>query len=619
MALTIQKGRMHVCAAIVRFLILLVPIFAANWTLRAHDALEVVRAAEYIDLDAETVKFLFRTAPGSRVTLMLGESPAELRPVRTAEGYRNEGLKVDGLVPGRTYYYRIEAEYGGERAKTEVLSFVKRDYRPWKNAAWARTAVFYEVFVRSFADGDGDGIGDLRGLRARLPYLKDLGVDALWLMPIMPSPSYHGYDVEDYRAVEPDYGTMADFRAFLAEAHRLGLRVILDLPVNHTSSNHPWFVASRRGDPEYRHYYVWADRYEDRASRGPWGQKIWYRSGDNWFMAIFWEGMPDLNLRHPAVREEIKQVARFWLDPDGDGDPSDGVDGFRLDAAMHIDHEDPEVTHAWWREFNDCVKSINPEAFLVAENMTTNASVVAPYFAILDSSFNFGLAEWILRTAGGGGTDLLRDLLGVHDLYRKQNQDFIDAIFLSNHDTTRTATRLAGIPERIKLACSLLLTLPGTPFLYYGEEIGQEGAKPDENIREPMDWYAAGRGPGMTVMARWTGMPVRFVQPNDGVSVEEQASDPESILNHYKRMIAIRKSHPILFTGRYRPLDLPGLLAYECLGADGRPTLTVMHNPGRREVRVEVRPGLRDLVSGRKTGRSLIVKPCETVILEAAE
>lgn len=577
----------------------------------------LLRAEEYIDLDSATVKFLCQTAPGAKVAVHLGESPGDLQPAKTVENHDGaQGLKVGGLTPGREYYYRIAAERDGIRVESEAHSFTKLEITRPRATEWARTSVFYEIFVRSFCDGNGDGIGDFRGLQEKIPYLKDLGVDAVWLMPIFASPSYHGYDISDHYRIAEEYGTNEDFWRFVDEAHRNGLKVILDLVVNHTSAEHPWFLeASLRPNSRYRNYYVWADPYTDPAAPGPWGQKAWYGSDRDRYLAIFGGDTPDLNLRHPRVRAEIKKIARYWLDPNGDGDPADGVDGFRLDAAMHIDHGDPEVTHAWWREFNGYVKSINKDAFLVAENQVAVPAAVAPYFGDLDSSFNFGFATQLLRAAGGGDNDPVGYINQARALFAEYSPSFIDATFLSNHDANRTATVLAEIPERIKLAGALLLTLPGTPFIYYGEEIGQSGAKPDENIREPFDWYAAGRGPGMTDMARWTGTPSRHVRAHDGVSVEEQAGDPQSILNYYRRLIAIRRRYPVLFTGEYRPLDLPGLLAYEVAGADGRPALIVMHNPGRKEIRTRVRAGLHELLTGKKTGRNLVLEPCGTAIL----
>jgi alpha-amylase len=204
------------------------------------------------------------------------------------------------------------------------------DGKPWWN-----DAVFYEVFVRSFYDSNGDGIGDFNGLTAKLDYLNDgnpatttdLGVTALWLMPIHPSPSYHGYDVTDYYDVNPQYGTLADFKRLLAEAHKRGIRVILDLVLNHTSLQHLWFVAAQDPQSPYRDWYLWSPT--DPGWPGPWGEKVWYANGRSYYYAIFDKNMPDLNYTNPAVTAKLDDVARFWL-------AEVGVDGFRLDAAKHL-------------------------------------------------------------------------------------------------------------------------------------------------------------------------------------------------------------------------------------------------------------------------------------------
>ena len=198
---------------------------------------------------------------------------------------------------------------------------------------WWDDAVFYEIFVRSFYDSDGDGIGDLRGIIEKLDYLNDgnpnttndLGVTGLWLMPIFPSPSYHGYDVTDYRDINPDYGTMADFRALVEAAHARGIKVIIDFVGNHTSDQHPWFQSSAANTAK-RDWYLWNTFKPDY--RGPWGQEVWHERNNNYYYGIFWGGMPDLNYNTPAVTNEIKDIVRYWYN-------DIGVDGFRIDAVKH--------------------------------------------------------------------------------------------------------------------------------------------------------------------------------------------------------------------------------------------------------------------------------------------
>ena len=248
--------------------------------------------------------------------------------------------------------------------------------KDWNGRVW------YEVFVRSFADGNGDGIGDLRGLTAKLDYLNDgdpattsdLGITGLWLMPVMESPSYHGYDVIDYRKVEQDYGTSADFKALLAAAHKRGIKVIVDLVMNHTSSQNPWFKDAQTPGSKHDDWYVWAT--ENPGYLGPDGQLVWHQLGKRWFYGVFSENMPDLNLRNPAVTAELKDIARFWLQ-------DMGVDGFRLDAAKHL-IEDGRVqtntpeTLAWLKDFKASVDAAKPGSLLVGE-VWDPASIAGSY------------------------------------------------------------------------------------------------------------------------------------------------------------------------------------------------------------------------------------------------
>jgi alpha-amylase len=417
---------------------------------------------------------------------------------------------------------------------------------------WARGAVFYEVFVRSFADSNGDGIGDLRGLTGKLDYLNDgnpatgtdLGVDALWLMPVFDSPSYHGYDVVDYEKIEPDYGTAEDFQRFLDEAHRRGIRVIVDYVVNHSSSRHPWFVeaASSPSSPR-RNWYVW--RADDPGWRQPFGNgPTWHRNDKDgtFYYGIFWSGMPDLNWETPALREEMGRVAALWL--------SRGLDGFRLDATRHLvangpgelQNNQPE-THAYLKGFGDRVGREKPQAVLVGENWTTTEEI-APYFDDLPMNFNFPLAEEILRAVRDGeAAGIAGKLEEMAELYPA---GALDAPFLTNHDQARLATQLGNDPAKLRTAAAILLTLPGAPFLYYGEEVGLQNGNGnnDEFKRTPMPWDATPGG-GFTTGKPWFG----FAPGQDTANVAAQTGEEGSLLSHYRRWIRARKSSAALRQG----------------------------------------------------------------------
>lgn len=494
------------------------------------------------------------------------------------------------------------------------------DVPNWEPADWAKEAVFYEIFVRSFYDGNGDGIGDFIGLKEKIPYLKELGVNALWLMPINNSPSYHGYDVIDYYDIEPDYGTREEFIEFLEEAHASGFKVIMDLVVNHSSYQHPWFREAAKGEEsQYRDYYVWKDEFDDLDQKGAWGQQVWHNEfADDYYYSTFWSGMPDLNFRNPEVREKFKDIAEFWLDPNQDGDFSDGVDGFRLDAALHID-EDLEVTHNWWQEFNTAVKSVNSEAFLVGENWT-ETETMAQFYEDLDSSFNFSLADKIIKMVNGVPIDILDEIEDIHSQYSQYSDDFIDATFLRNHDQNRVAYDLNE--EKVKLASSLLLTLPGTPFIYYGEELGQIGAKPDDNIREPFDWYKEANGQGMTTMSKGGFYnPMRYTKANDGISLEEQRGVAGSIFEHYKKLIAIRKANPIFFRGEYQKLETPNLIyGYKVSDSTVDYNIFLIHNLSGEERSISISVNAKDLLTSSVIGKSnqIIIPAYGSLVLKTS-
>ena len=345
--------------------------------------------------------------------------------------------------------------------------------------AWWNGAVFYEVFVRSFADSDGDGKGDLRGLLAKLDYLNDgdpattadLGVDALWLMPVFESPSYHGYDVVDYETVARDYGTNADLDALVAAAHARGMKVIVDLVLNHTSSQHPWFVdsASSPASPR-RDWYVWSPN--DPGWRQPWdpfgSSSTWHLLNGAWYYGVFWSGMPDLNWRSAAVREEMDRIARSWL--------SRGVDGFRLDAVRYlvetgggVGQADTSETMSALRDLYAHARSVRPDAVLVGEAWT-DTPIIARYYGstsavpggdVLPLLFDFPLADAILAgVSAGNAAGIAGKLAEVRQTYPR---GAADAPFLTNHDQQRVATRLASA-ARLRNAAAIYLLLPGSPF-----------------------------------------------------------------------------------------------------------------------------------------------------------
>jgi alpha-amylase len=409
---------------------------------------------------------------------------------------------------------------------------------------WWSDAIVYEVFVRSFADADGDGIGDLRGLTGRLDALNDgdpatttdLGVTALWLMPVAASPSYHGYDVTDYRTVEPDYGTNEDFRALVAAAHERGIRIVIDLVINHTSIEHPWFQDARTPGSEHDAWYRWATTRPDES--GPGGRPVWHPSGQRWYYGYFWDGMPDLDVTSADVTAELDDVARFWIE-------DMGVDGFRIDAARHLIEDGPTqqntpATFDWLRGYRERVHAVDPEALVLGE-VWDSTSIVSDYVegGSLDLAFEFDLAaQLLLAVKGGDAGSLAVTRAAIDEAYPPGRY----ATFLTNHDQDRTFDVLGRDMAKAKQAATLLLTGPGVPFVYYGEEVGLRGRKPDERIRTPLPWDGQAPGYGFTTGTPWEAM----AEGVETANVASQTDDPASLLSHYRSLIRLRGALPAL-------------------------------------------------------------------------
>ena len=357
-----------------------------------------------------------------------------------------------------------------------------------------------EVFVYSFADSDGDGIGDLNGLYDNLGYINDgqpsSGVDLsageIWLMPIFPSPTYHKYDTTNYMDIDPAYGTLEDFDKLLNECHARGINVILDLALNHTSTEHPWFLAAK----EYlKNLPAGKDPVKDECPY------VWYYTfsreqypgfvpmdGTWYYEARFWEGMPDLNLSTPEVRNELSTIMKFWLDR--------GVDGFRLDAVTSYYTDNPDGNMEFMKWVADTVHGINPKAYLVAEAWTDQSSYASYYSTGVNSFFDFaysGADGIIAQTVRGNmsAKSFAESLANEENLYSSVNEHFINAPFYTNHDMPRSAGYYGDDDgPRTKLAGALNLLMTGNAFVYYGEELGMTGSGKDPNYRAPMYWIS---------------------------------------------------------------------------------------------------------------------------------
>ncbi|MET9864460.1 glycoside hydrolase family 13 protein [Streptomyces smyrnaeus] len=485
---------------------------------------------------------------------------------------------------------------------------------------WWRDAVIYQIYVRSFADSDGDGVGDLPGVRQRLPYLAELGVDAVWLTPFYASPQADGgYDVADYRAVDPRFGELSDARALVDEAHALGLRVILDIVPNHTSDQHPWFRRALAGDPEARERYYFRDGRGEHGQLPPndwesvFGGPAWSRvpgSAGQWYLHLFAPQQPDLNWQHPRVHEEFDSVLRFWLDL--------GVDGFRIDVAhgmvkaeglpdigsreqarmvgaQQLPFFDQDGVHEIHRSWRRLLESYGPDRIGVAEAWAPTAERLALYVRPdeLHQAFNFHFLQ-----AGWDVGELRRVI--EESMAATTGVGAPTTWVLSNHDVVRHRTRLGSL-ARARAAALLMLALPGSVYLYQGEELGlpevtelpdearqdpaffrvvpgtsaegQEGLR--DGCRVPLPWETDGPSYGFGPAGGW------LPQPSDwrGLSVQAQTGDPLSTLELYRTALRLRRLLPGLGDSAMEWLEAPdGVLALS------RPGLVCLLNTGEEAV-----------------------------------
>jgi alpha-amylase len=415
------------------------------------------------------------------------------------------------------------------------------EYRNW-----------YEIFVWSFYDTDNNGIGDFNGVTEKLDYIKDMGFNGIWLMPVMKGTSYHKYDVEDYYAVDPDYGTMDDFENLLEEAHKRGIRIIIDLVVNHSSSSCPWFreaceyiAGHDEVGGEYGAYYNFQKKYEAGYSPVP-GADGWY------YEARFTSTMPDFNLDSKDARDEIVSIMKFWLDK--------GVDGFRLDATTSYYTYSTQKSIEFLSWLNEEAKKIRSDCYLVGEAWLSSDSAVREYYSSgVDSFFIFPVA-----TASGQVYDMLKEIrtdngVALGDMLLNAENVYdtgVYAPFLSNHDTARIASFMGRRQkDRIKMAQGILSLMKGSLFVYYGEEIGMistsDGSDPYKRIA--MKWCdrRVYEGWCYTTPQNITVTEENYVYPG----VAEQEEDSDSILSYYRASLAIRNANPEIARGKVSVLE----------------------------------------------------------------
>jgi alpha-glucosidase len=493
---------------------------------------------------------------------------------------------------------------------------------------WWQWGIIYQIYPRSFMDSNGDGVGDLPGIASKLDYLQWLGVNAIWISPIFPSPmADFGYDVSDYCDIHPLFGTLADFDQLLEETHRRGLKLILDFVPNHTSDQHPWFLESRssRENPK-RHWYIWRDPAPDGGPPNNWlstfGGPAWTldeKTGQYYYHAFLKE-QPDLNWRNPEVQQAMLDVLRFWLDR--------GVDGFRVDVMYHLIKDAQfrdNPPNPDWREGQNPYRRLLPVYSIDQPEVHDIVAMMRRVFDEYDERVMIGEIylpiERLVRYYGenGSGAHLpfnfqlilqkweARNIAAVIDAYEAALPEGAWPNWVTgNHDRTRVATRIGR--EQARVAAMLLLTLRGTPTIYQGEEIGMENVPvPPEMVQDPPGkTLGYGRDPVRTPM-QWddssnagftTGKPwLPIAEDYKQVNVAVQKKHLRSMLSLYRRLISVRQSEPALMVGSYRPIPAEGdILAYT-REAEGQRFLIVL-NFGRQD---------QTFSSPRVTGGEIVV------------
>lgn len=487
--------------------------------------------------------------------------------------------------------------------------------------------VYYEIFVGSFSDSNADGYGDIKGIINRFDYLNDgdddsgksLGIEGIWLMPIMPSPSYHKYDVTDYKAIDNKYGTIEDFKEFTALAKERDVSVIIDLVLNHTSNQHPWFIQAKTAvqtndlDNKYLGYYTLVT--EDQKESG---KKYYPFAGELFYEGNFSSSMPELNLDNEDLRQEIIEIVTFWYES--------GVTGFRLDAAKYPYLYEDEKNIEFWNWFVAECKKIYPETYIVGE-VWSGDSLIAPYYESF-SNFDFGMSgiDGAIAYTAKQQDDVnnyVDYLIRYRNMIEAVNPNAILTPFISNHDMDRSAGYLSVTGNEMQMAANLYLLTYGNPFIYYGEEIGMKGSRStemtDANRRLAMLW-----GDDDTVED-----PIGTTYDSDNQTngtVASQLLVENSLYNHYKKLIMIRKANPEIARGNYTGKEFTGMDNFGgFLSTFEDSTIGIFHNTGSTELVIDLSEftdfdfsGLRAYI-GQGTAslddQSLTISPFTSVIL----
>ena len=494
----------------------------------------------------------------------------------------NKQTEPETTQPTQTGTMDISGKYPLDETRNEAIV---NDAGTVTVANEGNNRLFYHIFVGSFSDSDGDGLGDLRGIIERFDYLNDgddnsglsLGVEGIWLSPIFISPSYHKYDASDYYTIDPKFGTMEDLCELIQLCHNRNVKIILDLVINHSSTQHPWFKSfceaqkNEQTNDYYYDFYTWTEKTTPGAT--------WYKipGTEKYYEGNFSSQMPELNYDNPDVRQAMVDVAKYYLDL--------GVDGFRFDAAKYVYYGHEPENAEFWKWYMAELRAIKPDIYSVAEVWDSDA-VTYPYFASTNC-FNFTLAQtggWIAETARAGDVNVLTNYMSLYiQNIQSYNPDAMPVVFIANHDTDRAAGFLTVASGQAKVAANLAILMPGSTFIYYGEEIGMKGSRggsnTDANRRLAMNW-----GDGDTVKDP-VGADYSSGQTNG--TVVEQKENGDSLYNHYKKLIQIRKANPEIANGTYTPLKTDTKLG-GFVSTWNSSSVVVLHNTTNDAIQVDL-------------------------------
>lgn len=446
---------------------------------------------------------------------------------------------------------------------TFILISCEKDFKKDYN-----NDVYYSLFVRSFADSNNDGIGDINGVTENLDYLNELGITAIWLLPIFESNSYHGYDTVNYYNIEPDYGTMEDFENLIKEAKKFDMKIMIDFVINHTSDQHEWYKDSDSSESsEYRDYYIWKNNSAYQSFPG---------------------GLMDLNLDNVEVLNEIHNIIDFYVDK--------GVLGFRFDAVKHFFEQDgPNLllvkNMQFMHKINEYIKNKNKNIYVVAEVLENDYNIVSSYSRSMNSYFNFYIRNELINKVGHGSSSYLitSNLEKMYNSYREVNPDFMDSPIIGNHDFDRIAS-IATNEAKLKQTVNFMMTLPGSPFIYYGDELMMKGVRDSDNgttidgvtyydefRRQPFKW-------GDSRTTTWL---VDNGSNSDTKSYLVAKEDPNSMFNTYKEIIELRKNTPALMYGNefysYQQGNIQGYLRV-INDNNFKEAVLILHNLSDKEI-----------------------------------